>query len=131
MGHVLYDLKSNEDSAIHDAQEEFQEYRSSYDVKTWLMLAMITMTIPIVHFLPEYSRPFPSSLVRIIMCTNFEQLIFRMVSREQTPTAGGLALISGSPPVFHVPDATVNSLFLSLAMPTSLSLEGVGLIESI
>ena len=128
----MYDLKrSNKDSALHDAQEEFQKYRSSYDVKTWLMLAMITMTIPIVHFLPEYSRPFPSSLVRIIMCTNFEQLIFRMVSREQTPTAGGLALISGSPAVFHVPDVTLDSLFLSLAIPTSLSLEGVGLIESI
>jgi UDP-N-acetylmuramyl pentapeptide phosphotransferase/UDP-N-acetylglucosamine-1-phosphate transferase len=65
------------------------------------------------------------------MCTNFEQLIFRMVSREQTPTAGGLALISGSPAVFHVLDVTFDSLFLSLAMPTSLSLEGVGLIESI
>lgn len=94
------------------------------------MLLLIAMTMPIVHFLPRVSKLIPSSLVAIIICTIFEQLIFRLGSDSETPTIGELASISGNPPQFHVPNVTIDKQFLGLVSPTALTMAGVTLIES-
>ncbi|HHS83479.1 MAG TPA: SulP family inorganic anion transporter, partial [Gammaproteobacteria bacterium] len=64
----------------------------------YLLLALIALTMAIIHFLPRFTRAIPSSLAAIIVVTAVVMLLDLDVK-----TVGDLASIAGGFPEFHIP----------------------------
>lgn len=92
----------------------------------YIMIALIALTMAIIHFFPKITKSIPSSLVGIIVISAIV-LIFNL----PTKSVGDLASIKGSLPLFHIPDVAFNFETLKIILPYSLILAGVGLIESL
>lgn len=88
--------------------------------------ALVVLTMIIIWGLPKLSKAIPSSLVAILV-------VFGIVTAFDfdTKTVGDLASISGSFPPFHIPDVAFGWDALSVVLPYSAIIAGVGLIESL
>lgn len=91
-----------------------------------LMLALILVTMLIIHFFPKLTKSIPSSLVGILVISAIV-IIFKL----PTKSVGDLASIKGGLPVFNIPNVPFNFETLKIIFPYSLILAGVGLIESL
>ena len=92
----------------------------------WLLLAMVGLTMTIIHFLPRFTTAIPSSLAAIVV-VSLLVIGFDMDLR----TVGDLASIAGGLPEFHIPAVPFNLETLWIILPYSIILAAIGLIESL
>lgn len=92
----------------------------------YLMLALVGVTMLIIHFFPRITRSIPSSLVGILVISGIV-ILFGL----PTKSVGDLASIKGGLPLFHIPSVPFDFETLKIILPYSLILAGVGLIESL
>ncbi len=92
----------------------------------YTMLGLTVLTILIVIGLPKLTKAIPASLVAILV-------IFGLVTilGISTKKVVDIASVSGSLPVFHIPDIPFTLNTLKIILPFSLVMAGVGLIESL
>ncbi len=92
----------------------------------WVLLALVFITMAIIHFLPRFTKAIPSSLVAIV-CVTLAVILFGLDVR----TVGDLASISGGLPDFHIPLVPLTLETLWIILPYSIILAAIGLIESL
>ena len=95
-----------------------------------LVMIMLTLvTISIIVFIPKVpkiGRIIPSPLISIIILS-FLVIVFKI----ETLTVGDLASVSGGMPQFIIPNVPMNMETFWIVLPFSLTLAGIGLIESL
>ncbi len=95
-----------------------------------LVMIMLTLvTISIIVFIPKVpkiGRIIPSPLISIIILS-FLVIVFKI----ETSTVGDLASVSGGMPQFSIPNVPMNIETFWIVLPFSLTLAGIGLIESL
>tara|TARA_R110002072_G_scaffold534_2_gene3598 strand:+ start:132245 stop:133783 length:1539 start_codon:yes stop_codon:yes gene_type:complete len=91
-----------------------------------IMLALITLTMLIIYFLPKLTKKIPSSLVAILVVSGIA-IFFEL----PTKTVGDLASIKGGFPIFSIPEVPFSLETFKIILPYSLILAGIGLIESL
>jgi len=100
-----------------------------------IMLALVAMTMAIIHFLPKLTKAVPSSLVAILATTllvHFTGIETRtVVDFLQGMTGDPHASIAGDLPAFAIPAVPFNLETLSIIFPYAVILAAVGLIESL
>ncbi|WP_097460353.1 SulP family inorganic anion transporter [Mangrovitalea sediminis] len=94
--------------------------------ETWVMGALVALTMAIVAILPRFTKVVPASLVAIAIVTT---LVIGL--GLHTKRVGDLADISGHFPVFHIPMAPLNFETFKIIVPYAVILALVGLIESL
>jgi len=92
----------------------------------WLMLAMVGLTMAIIHFLPRFTTAVPSSLAAIVVVS-----LLVIGLNLDLRTVGDLASIAGGFPEFHIPAVPLNLETLWVILPYSIILAAIGLIESL
>ena len=92
----------------------------------YLLLALILLTMAIIHFLPRFTRAIPSSLAAIIVVTAVVMLLDLDVK-----TVGDLASIAGGLPEFHIPMVPFTWETVKIILPYSFIFAAIGLIESL
>ncbi|MDO3427214.1 SulP family inorganic anion transporter [Chryseobacterium sp. APV1] len=130
---VMYGFLNGLAVIIFMAQVEQFKITDANGVVTWLqgsslyiMLGLTALTIAIVYFFPKITKALPSSLIAIL-------IVFAVVLGFgiHTKTVSDIASISGSLPVFHIPEIPFSLETLQIIFPYALIMAGVGLIESL
>ncbi len=93
------------------------------------MLGLVAATMAIAHFLPMLTRAVPSSLVAIVVVSMVA--IGLNIDTFSVGDVAGPGGLGGSFPAFHLPTVPVSLETLQIIFPYSLTLAGVGLIESL
>ncbi|MFM2486075.1 SulP family inorganic anion transporter [Celerinatantimonas yamalensis] len=101
----------------------------------WIMLALVALTMAIVHFLPKLTKAIPASLAAIVIVT-LVTYFFNLHTRTvldflQQMTGNPHATIAGGWPTFHIPDIALNWETIKVVIPYAFIMAGVGLIESL
>ena len=91
-----------------------------------MMLALVALTMLIIHFLPKLTSALPSSLVAILVISG---LVFGL--DLDTRVVGDVASIKGGLPSFHIPTVPLNWDTLTIIFPYAMILATIGLIESL
>ncbi|MDH5370876.1 MAG: SulP family inorganic anion transporter, partial [Gammaproteobacteria bacterium] len=92
----------------------------------YILLALVAITMAIMHFLPKITGAFPAALAAILVVS------FMVIGFDiNTNTVGDLASIKGAFPPFHIPEVPFNWETLSIIFPYAIILAAVGLIESL
>ena len=94
-----------------------------------VMLILTFLTMAIIYFtpkIPKIGKIVPSPLVSIIVLS-LVVILFKI----DTMTVGDLASLSGGLPEFSIPSVPLNLETLYIILPFSLTLAGIGLIESL
>src|SRR5690606_19869669 len=92
----------------------------------YTMLALVLLTMLIIHFLPKITKAFPSTLAAILIISAIV-----IIGGIDTRTVGDIASIGGSFPDFHLPLVPFNWESLRIIFPFSLIMAMVGLLESL
>lgn len=92
----------------------------------YIMIALIALTMAIIHLFPKITKSIPSSLVGIVVISAIV-----IILNLPTKSVGDLASIKGGLPLFHIPDINFSFETLRIIFPYSLIMAGVGLIESL
>jgi len=92
----------------------------------WLMVAMVGLTMAIIHYLPRFTTAVPSSLAAIVVVS-----LLVIGLGLDLRTVGDLASIAGGFPEFHIPAVPFNLETLWVILPYSVILASIGLIESL
>lgn len=97
----------------------------------WTMIALIALTMLIIHLLPKYTKAIPAPLAGILVVSTLV-IVFGLPSR----TVGDIASIAGGFPEFHIPMIPMSSMndvldTLIIIMPYSLAFAAIGLTESL
>lgn len=104
----------------------------------YTMVALIALTMAIIHFLPKLTTAVPSSLAAIVVVTLLVQLlgleartvidfVKDMLPAEQAATA----TLEGALPSFAIPNIPLTLESLWVILPIACILAAVGLIESL
>ncbi|MFD2046535.1 SulP family inorganic anion transporter [Ornithinibacillus salinisoli] len=94
--------------------------------ESWIMYAMVALTLAIIYILPRFTKAVPSTLVAIIVVTAI--VIFANFDMR---TVGNLGNLTQELPVFLLPSIPFTFETLMIIFPYSLSLAIVGLLESL
>lgn len=92
----------------------------------YVLLALVALTMVIIHFLPRFTKAIPSSLAAILVVSTLV-IVFGLDTR----TVGDIASIAGGFPTFHIPDVPINLETLWIILPYAIILAAIGLIESL
>ena len=101
----------------------------------WTMLALVALTMAVIHFLPKLTSAIPASLAAIVG-VSLIAILFNLDARSVQDVLADMtgnpnASIAGGLPSFHIPAIPLNLETLKIIFPYSLVLAGVGLIESL
>ncbi|MCL1074914.1 SulP family inorganic anion transporter [Shewanella dokdonensis] len=100
-----------------------------------IMLALVLLTMAIIHFLPKLTNAVPSSLVAILVITalvaGLELDTRTVVDYLQNMSGDATATIAGTLPTFALPAVPLSWDTLYIILPYSAILAAVGLIESL
>ena len=102
----------------------------------YIMLALVLLTMVIIHFLPKLTTAVPSTLVAIVIVTLLVYFIPALDTRTvldflRSMTGDENATIAGNLPSFALPAVPLSFETLQVILPYSLILAAVGLIESL
>jgi len=97
-----------------------------FEGENWVMYVLVAVTMIIVEFFPKITKAIPSGLVAIIVIT-----VVAIVFDLDTKRVGDLADISGSLPVFSIPDVQISWASILMVLPYAVLVALVGLIESL
>ena len=92
----------------------------------YMLLALVLLTMSIIHFLPKLTTVVPSSLVAILVVSF---LVFGL--DLDTRVVGDVASIKGGLPQFHIPTVPFSLDTLYIIFPYAVILAAIGLIESL
>ncbi len=92
----------------------------------YMLIALVLVTMTIIHFLPRLTTSIPSSLVAIVLVS---LLVFGF--NLDTRVVGDIASIKGGLPSFHIPVVPFSIDTLMIILPYSIILAAIGLIESL
>ena len=95
----------------------------------FIMLALTIFTMGIIYFtpkIPKIGKVVPSPLISIIVLS-LVVILFKI----DTMTVGDLASVSGGLPQLSIPNVPFSFETLYIILPFSLTLAGIGLIESL
>lgn len=92
----------------------------------YIMIAIVLITMGIIHFFPKITKTVPSALVAIISIT-----VIVNIFKIGTKSVSDLASIAGGFPRFHIPLVPINFETLTIILPYGLVLAAIGLIESL
>ncbi|MBY5922091.1 SulP family inorganic anion transporter [Ferrimonas balearica] len=99
------------------------------------MLALVALTMAIIHFLPKLTRAIPSSLAAILVVTGLVHGLgmdtATVVDFVRSMTGNAEATLKGTLPTFAVPMVPLNWETLTIIFPYALVLAAIGLIESL
>ena len=101
----------------------------------YTMLALVAVTMAIIHLLPRLTKTVPASLVAIVTVTA-STLLFgidtpTVVDFLRNMTGDRQATLAGGLPSFALPDVPFSLETLRIILPYSIILAAVGLIESL
>ncbi|MFS0839167.1 SulP family inorganic anion transporter [Paenibacillus sp. 1P03SA] len=94
--------------------------------QSWVMYALVGVTLAIIYILPRFTKAFPSALAAIILVS-----IVTISFGIGVNTVGDMGRITSSLPLFHVPQVLFTWETLTIIFPYSLSLAFVGILESL
>ncbi|RLL43710.1 SulP family inorganic anion transporter [Oceanobacillus piezotolerans] len=94
--------------------------------ETWVMYALVALTLAIIYLFPKITTAVPSTLVAIIVVT-----IIAISANLGVRTVGDMGELSQQLPVFLIPNVPFNIETLMIIFPYSLSLALVGLLETL
>ncbi|MFC0273480.1 SulP family inorganic anion transporter [Metabacillus herbersteinensis] len=94
--------------------------------ETWIMYALVGLTLAIIYLFPYLTKTVPSTLVAIVVITASSIFIGYGVR-----TVGDMGTISQTLPSFFIPDIPLTFETLFIILPYSLALAVVGLLESL
>ncbi|WP_078578073.1 SulP family inorganic anion transporter [Salipaludibacillus agaradhaerens] len=94
--------------------------------ETWIMYALVALTLAIIYILPRFTKAVPSTLVAIIIVTAIA-ITMNMGIR----TVGDMGTLTQSLPMFAFPTIPLNVETLMIILPYSIALAIVGLLESL
>lgn len=101
----------------------------------YLMLALVALTMAIIHFLPKLTTAIPSSLAAIVSVTAlvviFDLNTGTVVDFLRSMSGNEEATLAGSLPSFALPQVQLTLETLYIILPYALILAAVGLIESL
>ncbi|OIJ12267.1 sodium-independent anion transporter [Anaerobacillus arseniciselenatis] len=93
---------------------------------TWVMYALVALTLGIIYILPRFTNAVPSTLVAIIVVTAIA--IFGGLG---VSTVGSMGTLPSTLPIFLIPSIPLTLETLMIILPYSLALAIVGLLESL
>jgi|TARA_R110001583_G_scaffold23316_5_gene86262 sulfate permease, SulP family len=100
-----------------------------------LMLALVVLTMAIIHFLPKLTTAVPSSLVAILTVTaitvGFNLETSNVLDFLKTMSGNDAATIAGNLPSFAIPSVPFSFDTFYIILPYACILAAVGLIESL
>ncbi|UJL47330.1 SulP family inorganic anion transporter [Virgibacillus sp. NKC19-16] len=108
--------------AIMILLSQFQHFAG----ETWVMYALVGLTLAIIYLLPRITKAVPSTLVAIIVVTAI--VIFGDIGVR---TVGDMGALTQQLPVFLIPSVPLTFETLMIIFPYSLALAVVGLLESL
>jgi|TARA_B100001750_G_scaffold229819_1_gene225612 SulP family sulfate permease len=94
-----------------------------------IMIGLTVLTMLIIWLLPKVpkvGKVIPAPLASIILISGVA-----LVLNLDTRNVGDLASVSGGFPVFHIPSVPLNLSTLFIVLPFSLTIAGIGIIESL
>ncbi|MCT2534397.1 SulP family inorganic anion transporter [Aquibacillus koreensis] len=94
--------------------------------ETWVMYALVGLTLAIIYLLPIATKVVPSTLVAIIVVT-----ALAIYMNAGVRTVGDMGELTRSLPTFFFPDVPLNFETLAIIFPYALALTIVGLLESL
>ncbi|MEE9310065.1 MAG: SulP family inorganic anion transporter [Cocleimonas sp.] len=92
----------------------------------YIMIALILLTMAIIHYLPRFTKAIPSTLAAIVVGT----LIVLGLGLD-TRTVADMASIKGVFPPFHLPEVDLSWEAFKVVFPYAIAMAAVGLIESL
>ena len=90
----------------------------------YMLIALVFLTMSIIHFLPRFTKAVPSSLIAIVVVT---LLVFGL--DLNTRVVGDIASIAGGFPAFSLPAVPYNLDTFFTILPYAIILAASGLIE--
>ncbi|WP_174612791.1 SulP family inorganic anion transporter [Virgibacillus ihumii] len=94
--------------------------------ETWVMYALVGLTLAIIYLFPRITKAVPSTLVAIIVVT-----LIVIYGNLNVGTVGDMGELSQQLPVFLIPSIPFSFETLMVIFPYSLSMAIVGLLESL
>jgi SulP family sulfate permease len=94
--------------------------------ETWVMYALVALTLAIIYLLPRVTKAVPSTLVAIIIVTGLA-----VIMNAGVRTVGDMGQLSQSLPLFALPNIPLTFETLMIIFPYALALTIVGLLESL
>ncbi|WP_163971122.1 SulP family inorganic anion transporter [Oceanobacillus halotolerans] len=104
----------------------FTSQLQHFSGESWVMYALVALTLAIIYILPRFTKAVPSTLVAIIVVTAIA--IFGNIGVR---TVGDLGSLTQQLPLFLIPDIPLTWETLMIIFPYSLALAIVGLLESL
>jgi len=97
-----------------------------FEGQSWIMYALVALTLAIIYLLPYVTKLIPSALAAIIIVS-----ILTISLGLDVRTVGDMGQLSNLPPLFHIPQILWTLETLWIIFPYSLSLAFVGILESL
>ncbi|EZH64269.1 sulfate transporter (plasmid) [Bacillaceae bacterium JMAK1] len=94
--------------------------------ETWIMYALVGLTLAIIYLFPLVTKAVPSTLVAIIIVTAIV-----VIMNVGVRNVGDMGALTQSLPVFALPNIPINLETLMIIFPYSLALAIVGILESL
>ncbi|MFC4024898.1 SulP family inorganic anion transporter [Oceanobacillus longus] len=94
--------------------------------ETWVMYALVALTLAIIYLLPRITKAIPSTLVAIVVVT-----AVAVLGNINVGTVGDMGALTQQLPVFLFPSIPFTFETFMIILPYSLSLAIVGLLESL
>lgn len=94
--------------------------------ETWVMYALVALTLGIIYILPRFTRAVPSTLVAIVVVTGLA-----IMMNFGVRTVGDMGTLPSTLPVFLLPNIPLNFETLAIIFPYSFALAMVGILESL
>jgi len=118
---------------IKNAAGEFEWLQGS---PLYIMLALVLLTMLIIHFLPKLTTAVPSTLVAIVVVTLLVYFVPALDTRTvvdflRAMSGDETATIAGTLPTFALPDVPLSLETLYIVLPYAFILAAIGLIESL
>ncbi|GLO64632.1 SulP family inorganic anion transporter [Oceanobacillus kimchii] len=94
--------------------------------ETWIMYALVALTLTIIYIFPRITKAVPSTLVAIIVVT-----IIALTMNIGVRNVGDMGELTQSLPMFALPNIPLNFETLMIILPYALALAIVGILESL
>lgn len=94
--------------------------------ETWIMYALVAVTLVIIYVLPRFTTAVPSTLVAIVVVT-----ALAIFMNFGVRSVGDMGNLIQSLPIFMLPDIPLNFETLAIIFPYALALTIVGILESL
>lgn len=104
----------------------FMAQLTHFQGASWVMYAMVAVTLLIIYGLPRLTKAVPSALIAIIAMT-----IVSVAAGLQVSTVGDMGQLPSTIPLFHLPQVPLNFETLAIIFPYAFSLAIVGSLESL